>query len=205
MSKPEKRAQGVAGYVESYVRLEAASTEKKFRQGYRTTRWSDQFGEDCGTVIIENFSDNQCDVRYNLYDHGSSTLAQGRQDLKVEWICTNPQYDKPYFVCPACAARMSQLLFAQDAWACRHCHGLKHRSQYMSPLTRAWARFDELSRLLQPQVYKGARPRFMRENRFSALLAEYEALRGELVGQSRSRPHHGLSHQLNLHWERGPA
>ena len=43
-----------ARHVEAYIRLEAATCEKKLRRGLGTVVWYDQLDQYCGTVWIRN-------------------------------------------------------------------------------------------------------------------------------------------------------
>ncbi len=190
-----------AHHVEAYIRLEAATCEKMVRQGLGTAVWHDQLGEYCGTVWIRNITDFQIVIAYSSLSPLSSGCFGGEVLLPLVRADTNPQYRKPYFSCPGCAKRSGQLVLAQPEWACRKCHGLGYRSQHLGPAYRQQQRRDELTRLLRPVGGQPTRPRYMRAERFAALVEEYTALREALRDKPRLVPERSLGLTLRPSWE----
>lgn len=190
-----------ARHVEAYIRLDAATCEKKFRQGLGTVVWHDQLGEYCGTVWIRNISEFQIVIAYSSFSPQSSGRDQGPAVLRLERVDTNPNYRKPYFSCPGCASRSGQLVLAQQEWGCRKCLGLDHRSKHLGPAYRQQQRREQLFRLLRPDGGHPTRPRYMRAERFAALEDEYAALLEELRGKSRLVPERSLKLTLTPSWE----
>lgn len=190
-----------ARHVEAYIRLEAATCEKKFRQGLGTVVWHDQHDEYCGTAWIRNISQTQALIVYSSLAPQSSGCDQGVAVLRLVRVDTNPNYRKPYFSCPGCAKRSGQLVLVQQEWACRQCLGLDYRSQYLGPAYRQQQRLDELVRLLRPVGGQPTRPRYMRAERFAALEEEYAALRAALRGSPRLVPERSLRLTLTPTWE----
>lgn len=190
-----------ARHVEAYIRLEAATCEKKFRQGLSTVVWHDQHDEYCSTVWIRNISEFQILISYSGFSPESSGYGDGEVVLPLVRVATNSNYNKPYFRCPHCAKRRGQLVLALRKWACRQCHGLGHRSQYLGPVYRQQQRLDELVRLLRPVGGQPTRPRYMRAERFAALEEQYAALRAALRGSPRLVPERSLRLTLTPTWE----
>ncbi len=186
-------------YVEAFLRLEAASAVKLFAQGMREIAWHDQGGEYYGTVHLDDIKQNHILIRYTSLVLQSSGLCQGEALLPLVRAQTNPAYHKPYFCCPRCGARIGLIVLA-ETWACRRCHRLGYRSQYLTPAMRQQQRLEELTRLLRPAGRTMFRPRHMREARFAALKEEYTMLRQILKGQPRATLHAGLSLILMPHW-----
>lgn len=190
-----------ARHVEAYIRLEAASCEKKLRQGLGTVVWHDQLDQYCGTVWIRNISEIQMFITYSNLSPQSSGCDSEVADLRLVRVNTNPNYRKPYFSCPGCAERRGQLILAQQVWACRQCIGLDYRSQHLGPAYRLQQRRDELTRLLRPVGGQPTRPRYMRAERFAALVAEHAALREALRDTPRLVPERSLGVTLTPSWE----
>ena len=190
-----------ARHVEAYIRLEAATCEKKFRQGLGTVTWYDQNDEYCGTVWIRNVSEIQMVIAYSSLSPQSSGSDQGPAVLRLERVATNPNYRKPYFSCPGCAKRSGLLVLKQEEWACRQCLGLRYRCQYLGEAYRQQQRREELFRLLRPDGGEPTRPRYMRAERFAALVEEYGDLRDELRGKPRLVAHRSLRLTLRPRWE----
>lgn len=189
-----------ARHVEAYIRLEAATCEKKFRQGLGTALWYDQHDEYCGTVWIRNISEFQAVVVYSCLSPQSSGCGEGEVLRELVRAAINPNYRKPYFVCPNCARRSGQLVLVKEEWACRKCHGLDYRSQHLGPAYRQQQRLDELVRLLRPVNGQPSRPRYMRAERFAALEAEYSALREALRDKPRLVAERSLGLTLTPKW-----
>lgn len=190
-----------ARHVEAYIRLEAATCEKKFRQGLGTVVWRDQHDEFCGTVWIRNISEIQMVIAYSSLSPQSSGYDQGVAVLRLVRVDTNPNYRKPYFSCPGCAKRIGQLVLAQQEWACRQCQGLDYRSQHLGPGYRQQQRLAELAGLLRPDGGQPTRPRYMRAGRYAALQTEYAALREVLRDKPRLVPERSLRLELRPTWE----
>lgn len=190
-----------ARHVEAYIRLEAATCEKMFRQGLGTVVWHDQLDEYCGTVWIRNISEFQIVIAYYSSSPQSSGSDRGPAALRLERVDTNPKYRKPYFSCPGCARRSGQLVLAQQEWACRECLGLDHRSKHLGPAYRQQQRREQLFRLLRPDGGQPTRPRYMRAERFAALEGEYVALLEELRDKSRLVPERSLALTLTPSWK----
>lgn len=190
-----------ARHVEAFIRLEAATCEKMVRRGLGTVLWYDQQGEYCGTVWIRNISEIHMLIVYSSLSPQSSGCSGGEVLLPLVRAATNPTYRKPYFRCPLCAKRSGQLVLAHEEWACRQCHGLRYRSQYLGPAHRQQQRRDELTRLLRPVQGQPTRPRYMRAERFAALSAEYAALRKALRNARRLVPERSLGLTLTPSWE----
>lgn len=189
-----------ARHVEAYIRLEAATCEKMVRQGLNLASWHDQFGEYCGSVWIKNISYFQIFISYSSLSPESSGYGDGEVALPLVRAATNPNYRKPYFRCPHCAKQSGQLVLVHEKWACRHCQRLGYRSQYLGPAYRQQQRLDELVRLLRPVQGQPARPRYMRAERFAALVEEYAALRAALRGSPRLVREGSLGLTLTLRW-----
>ena len=189
-----------AAHVEAYIRLEAATCERKVRQGLATAVWHDQLGEYCGTVSVRNASQYLMVIRYSALAIGSSGYAEGEKVLNLQRVRTNAHYSKPYFACPLCAQRVGQVILASEEWACRTCHGLSYRSQRLSRLQSFQHRLDALVTLLQPVGGQPSRPRYMRADKYAELSAEYHALRAALRGQPRQVPQRDLGLILQPTW-----
>ncbi|SMQ69824.1 hypothetical protein SAMN06297468_2006 [Altererythrobacter xiamenensis] len=196
----EDKQETLARHIEAYIRLEAATCEKMFRQGLGTAIWHDQHGEYCGTVWVRNISSSQIVIAYSSLSPQSSGSGEGQVLLPLERAATNPNYHKPYFLCRDCARRSGQLVLAKEKWACRKCHGFTYRSQRLGPAYRKEQRSEELFELLRPVGGQPSRPRYMRAERFAALVTEYETLRAELREKPRMLPEHSLRLALKPSW-----
>ncbi len=190
-----------ARHVEAYIRLEAATCEKKFRQGLGTVVWRDQHDGYYGIVWIQDISEYQLVIAYSSRSPQSSGSDQGPAVLRLVRANTNPNYRKPYFSCPGCGKRSGQLVLVQQEWACRECLGLDYRSQHLGPAYRQQQRREELFRLLRPDGGQPTRPRYMRAERFAALVEEYAALRAKLRDKPRLEPERSLRFTLRPSWE----
>lgn len=141
-------------------------------------------------------------IAYSSTSPQSSGSGQGPAILRLARVDTNPDYRKPYFSCPGCAKRSGKLVLAQQEWASRKCLGLDYRSQHLGPDYRKQQRREELFQLLRPDGGEPTRPRYIRAERFADLVAEYEALRGDLRDKPRLVPERSLRLTLRPSWER---
>lgn len=83
-----------------------------------------------------------------------------------------------WFRCPRCGRSVRTVFFRYNAFGCRTCADLKHRSTVTFKPQRMAKRADEILRQLGGSLTE--RPRYMRRRRHAELLSEYACLRRAL-------------------------
>ena len=89
---------------------------------------------------------------------------------------------RPWFVCPACKARVGVLFELSTDYLCRRCHKVSYRSQRTSPCARAWIKQRKIERILGPNF---ERPKGMHHKTYLRLLkvvSQCQAERDALLG-----------------------
>jgi hypothetical protein len=85
---------------------------------------------------------------------------------------------RSWFLCPGCSRRIAALYISQR-FRCRHCHGLRYRSQRESPRFRAISRIQKVRKKLgksaSPTEQAPSRPRYMHHRTYQWLIREEEA------------------------------
>lgn len=190
-------------YVEAYVRLEAASLEKNARQGITLGHWVDQLREPCGMTQLTTPFDSIAGIAYDVNNSYASQYVSGTNYVRIKRVQTNPNYHKPYFECPVCHANCGLIILVGEQWACRHCHDLAYRSQFLSASEREALRLKKLAAELQPRGGKAERPLYMRQRKFAELWEEYQQLRAKRANAPMTVPHAGLQVVLTPHWTQG--
>jgi len=73
----------------------------------------------------------------------TNSVEAGGVTLPVTWESYSLGL-RCWFVCPACERRQLKLYWFKDSWACRKCHGLVYRSQWLSKWQRLLSQREEL-------------------------------------------------------------
>ncbi len=97
----------------------------------------------------------------NSVDAGGVTLPVTWESYSLGLRC--------WFVCPACERRQLKLYWYQDSWACRKCHRLVYRSQWLSK----WQRLKKRESELFHKVTRG-RPKGQHRRTYQKLTREFE-------------------------------
>jgi ribosomal protein L37AE/L43A len=136
------------------------------------TRGSEDYGQ--GWIHV---GDEQATVRCwgaLLFDGGPlevgfdlTTRVHGIQDERLS------------FSCPICRTDRTLLALVADAWACRECHELGYRSQYLPPVES----LREQLYALKTEIDQGRQP-YERRAVFEAKLARYSKLSQRLIDKS---------------------
>lgn len=59
-----------------------------------------------------------------------------KQQISLTRMACHLGGSRPFMLCPECREQFCVLYLKDGAWACKHCHGLAHRSQRLNPRKR---------------------------------------------------------------------
>jgi len=114
---------------------------------------------------------------------GTGKLTIGNQTIA---LAVNAVTGCRVFTCPSCARGCYHLHYVADAWACRHCHGLKYPCRSFAQLVR-WARVQRLRKRLgaSPEPFTPLPPMRLQARRQWRIAREIRALEEELIRNAR--------------------
>jgi hypothetical protein len=118
---------------------------------------------------------NPCDFALRLdYDYGSPPMPV-RERVGLTFTPCHYGGDRPWFLCPACGRRCA-VLWGRGRFLCRRCQRVAYASQNESASSRAIRRVHEIRAKLKTEgcvpIWRIRRPRYMRYERYLALLLE---------------------------------
>lgn len=102
------------------------------------------------------------------------TRREVAQDIELERTVCNYGGTRTWFLCPRCGRRVAKL-YGGSSFYCRHCHGLRYRSQAESGSDRLLRKARKIRARLGagPSFYDSIdKPKWMRWPTFERLMAE---------------------------------
>jgi hypothetical protein len=193
--------EALPNYREAHPCLDIFELQAAIWRGEFVCIFCNERGMGVGQLAVLDTTESIVDLAYWLHRPPNSTPHwEARILLPIEPAPNAVHKDRFYWRCPNCKRRRRKLFF-KAKWMCADCHGLRFRSQLVSPDVAEYERKEERLGELKAWIGQGRRSR-MRHETYQALRKERQNLEQSLAQMVERRASTAHQQFMTGRWER---